>query len=257
MRQNLANNHTYGSSIPHNVNISSIPVDQNYDYELQIRDVPIYWCFSCQRILFKEQALCLDASTNSHHFYCQCCKMKLQNEQIPSIAQSNHMKVSIVPNVITQVAPIERRFLAQIHVFMTVYLLPGNTQLGERGIVINLPTKPEEFIADKNTIPLLAITFEGTSKTSNDAVQHFIRLDRIYAALQWLKAHNPLYANLDLQSSTFQNTDTTTMPLDCNINGMNIEDIINNVTESVPQLNIPWCNEQPIIAYDILHGEVS
>ena len=147
---------------------------------------------------------------------------------------------------------------------MTVYVLPGNCQLGERGMAINFPATPEEFLSKMSNVPLLAVMFENKNGTEPN-VKHYIRPLAIYEALAWLKENNPLYLHTQLPDRSAFN-DTVD---DCTTDGIYIEEtmaVSHNFydcgmatekleNESMPVLKIPLCKEKPINAYDILHGE--
>ena len=221
----------------------------------------------CERLLYKEQSV-YDTCENLNVVYCRYCKDKLKLNKIPSIAKSNNMEVCPMPQVIAELSPLERRFLAQIHVFMTIYLLPTNTQLGQRGIAVNFPNAPENFIANKENIPLIAVQFESrTDSSSNTSNVHLIRPCMIYQALSWLKVHNPLYkdieiADFDLRNNTeFQSSrpqqfdETMAVDFSNDIRGLRVEAILNSDKSSVPSVSIPRCLGRPIDAYDLANGE--
>ena len=77
-----------------------------------------------------------------------------------------------IPDVIACLNSIEKRFIALIHVFMTTYVLPGNSQLGERGMAINFPASPDDFISKVHGFPLVAIKFNSTKDSFYSPQKH-------------------------------------------------------------------------------------
>ena len=106
-----------------------------------------------------------------------------------------------IPNEIKELKKIERRFVALIHVFMTVFLLPQNQQLGTKGIAINIPASPSDFINSVGLSPGVFISFESRTGTDHD-LSHLISTEQIYKALAWLKTNNRLYHDIELPESS-------------------------------------------------------
>ena len=81
--------------------------------------------------------------------------------------------------VLNDLNKVERRFIALIHVFMTLYVLPGNSQLGERGMAINFPATPDDFISQVHGFPLIAVKFNST-RDNAVANTHLISPRRVH-----------------------------------------------------------------------------
>ena len=102
-------------------------------------------CSVCHRLLFKDKCS-FRTIDGVHTCFCCSCYGKSRNGEASSIAWSNNMDPGEIPNELKELKKIERRFIALIHVFMTVFLLPQSQQLGTKGIAINIPASPSDFL---------------------------------------------------------------------------------------------------------------
>ena len=264
MRSRVVNDHTYMTNAPELCDINTIDCNHSAAYELRIRQTLQYSYFSCKRLLYEDQVNYFSETNVLGAYYCQYCKNKLQNNKIPVIGYTNEMDPGKIPSALSQLNCIERRFVAMINVFMTLYVLPGNFQLGERGMAINFPASPSDFIAKLDDVPIMQVMFESKKDEGwVNKIKHYIRPSRIYQALHWLKANNPLYTNIKLpennpdhHASTFAGDiylEETMAVFDTTSNPKSVESLLN--TANVPSLNVPLCKDQPLYAYDLDHGE--
>ena len=230
-------------------------------YEEYIQQNLDQFCSMCHRLLFKDK--CIFKIVDSiEKCFCYTCNLKTRKGEISSIAWNNNMDPGTIPNEIKELKKIERRFIALIHVFMTVFLLPQNQQLGTKGIAINIPASPSDLINSVGPSPGVFISFESRSGTDHD-LSHLISLERIYRALLWLKHNNELYAGIDLPeySSSNQNSNECSVPdieeciaidvdehipatQDANISAMNYQHI-----------RLPRVNGNIVNAYEMTSGE--
>ena len=166
-----------------------------------------------------------------------------------------------IPQVLNDLNKLERRFIALIHVFMTLYVLPGNSQLGERGMAINFPVTPDDFISQVHGFPLIAVKFNST-RDNAVANTHLISPRRVHEALCWLKENNLLYKHIVLPAlenvSTEHNTYETIMDetkavlFNVNAPSLNFESALH---ENIPHHRIPISTGQIIDAYGMQDGE--
>ena len=218
-------------------------------------------CAMCHRLLFRNKCI-FKIVDGIQECFCHTCNLKTRNGEISSIAWNNNMDPGIVPNEIRVLKKIERRFIALIHVFMTVFLLPQNQQLGTKGIAINIPASPVEIINSVGPSPGVFISFESRSNTDHD-LSHLISPERIYKALLWLKNNNALYAGFDLPEYTNSNENTTV----CSVPDIE-ECIAINVDEHIPaskdvntsainfqHIRLPRVNGNIVNAYEMTSGE--
>ena len=172
------------------------------------------------------------------------------------------MDPGYIPYEIKDLRKIEHRFIALIHVFMTVFLLPQHQQTGTKGIAINIPASPSDFMASTGISPGVFVSFESRAESGHD-LSHLISTKRIYKALVWLKQNNPLYANIELpeyHNSEESNNECEFVDID--------ECAAIDVDEHLPfqqnahgsardfrHIRLPRVNANLVNAYEMPHGE--
>ena len=131
-------------------------------------------------------------------------------------------------------------------------------------MAVNFPAAPEEFLAQMNNVPLLAVVFERKDETE-PTIKHYIRPMFIYEALVWLKENSPLNCDTLLpDAGAFKKTvahrannvkleETRAVPHTFTDHGLNIENFVDG--ENVPQIKMPLCTGRPVNAYSVIHGE--
>ena len=254
----VTHDHRYCQNISSNSNFCG---DHYLPYEKYIQENMNNFCSVCHRLLFKDK--CYFRTMNGARVcFCSSCYAKNRNGESSSIAWSNNMDPGEIPNEIKELKKIERRFVALIHVFMTVFLLPQNQQLGTKGIAINIPASPGDFMNSVGLSPGVFISFESRTGTDHD-LSHLISTERIYKALAWLKIKNRLYHGIKLPecSSRNQNThDYTTHDIDECI-AVDIDDHLPATNEenmsamNFRHIRLPRVNASIVNAYDIPNGE--
>jgi len=232
----------------------------NEKYESYIRDPMDKFCFSCQRKMFTESL-----RQFREQWYCFTCVKKVQKGEQSCVAWQNNMDPGMVPPCIKALTRLERRFIAQMHVFMTVFLLPRKEQFGTKGIAINIPANPLDLVHRAGSSPGVLVSFESHSGTDHD-FHHFVSVQRIYQALLWLKENNPLYSDLQLnpeheyvrdshlvQRNLLSIEESLAVPVDETV-GVNPESYI-QVHNNAVRVELPKVHGNIVNAYDTPHGE--
>ena len=264
MRNVLAANHSYIKSIPAGLNITSIPENHSIEFEIAIRETMHMCCSSYKRLMYEDK---LDYCKNygaPGAYYCNYCKTRLQCDKLPPISNDNKMDAGFIPDVISKLNTIEKRFLAQIHIFMTVFLLSGYSQLGNRGMAVNFPASPQDLISNFNKAPIITVSFESTQQKNTDGAIHSVRSKCVLDALKWLKKNNPLFKDLNLNQKDFNTSEIDSDKNDtCCIDfeeTMAISDnlpipLARDVVSNIHHLRIPLSKEKPIDIYSVPNGE--
>ena len=95
--------------------------------------------------------------------------------------------------------------IAQIFPVVSVYNLPGG-QYAYRGNIINFPQDVQEFVTrlprDPSSLDLLIVR-RYTENGSNFRDFH-VRRGKVMQALQWLKAYNIFYRDIDIDNNILQ-----------------------------------------------------
>ena len=99
---------------------------------------------------------------------------------------------------------VEEMLIARASPIMHVYRKHGG-QRGYKGHVLNLPQDIEGFLdrlpCNVHELPVLLLRCSGDDNTHTDLR---VRRDKVLAALQWLVANNPFYANITIDLASVQ-----------------------------------------------------
>ena len=147
---------------------------------------------------------------------CNYCFTKMQKDEMPRTSVLNKMNIGKAPEVVSQLTQFERILIRQVAMYQTVFKLDtnaGNMPYNQRmsavkGFSIHLPVplqttlqqlgdgRPGKLIDPNNHILL-----HGLPNKSRRVWQRLINVDNVFAALQWLVKHNPLYADIILPNN--------------------------------------------------------
>ena len=130
---------------------------------------------------------------------CSKCNTQVVKGQWPSWAATNDLAPDDIPTQLAVLTPDEVRTISLICPFLKVIILPGG-QFGEEGSVIHFPFPvqqvmcqlPRPLIDSELILSAVGVTQRETFQTLLQQLDHL----RIYQALLWLRANNPLYATI-------------------------------------------------------------
>ncbi|KIO27201.1 hypothetical protein M407DRAFT_35682, partial [Tulasnella calospora MUT 4182] len=152
---------------------------------------------------------------------CQECKRSLERDRLPWCALANNMWIGPVPFDLEVLTQPEQLLIALYFPTAFVYKLypktrrfdPQSLQMGYRGNVSTYRLDPSEiasFVGSKRLphgpevlASTIAVTFVGPRNRPERCMQGLFRVrrHRVLAALLWLKEHNPLYENVDIDEA--------------------------------------------------------
>ena len=138
---------------------------------------------------------------------CQLCFASLKNFKIPACNRFNRLDARSVPSVMKNLTFMEKRFIAQIHVFMTVLSLPAGGQYAQDGLCINFPVDFQELYQDLDCqndkdIIIVKPASSTASENSQISIENVVRKTVLQNCLTWLKKHNRHYSNIDISMCT-------------------------------------------------------
>jgi hypothetical protein len=125
---------------------------------------------------------------------CTRCYDNLNGGLLPKFAAANHLQFGPIPEVLSVLSDIELRMISQVEAFVTVRRLDGG-QYGTKDNIVNF-FNDVMHVVKKLPRPASNIKLVFVRITGYQVREHLVRPDRIRAALHWLKAHNPLYADV-------------------------------------------------------------
>ena len=250
----------------------------NNNYEVSIRERPTYHCHSCHRFLFQNQCFTTRCNERMQQLglsdnavLCFTCRNWLSKDKMPESFHGNSMGLSPVPDVLKTLTFSERKLICKLQIFLTLGVLPGG-QFCERGSVLHLPVDVSNVLSQLPLEPSksdqISVCYQNgqTKVMGKNKVSPF----NILKALQWLKANNELYSDLDLESAgsklnkldngshdidfeeTFENTRHEIMvPAD----NAGFESTSQSSSTEMFTLNILRSIHSPVNIYEFEHGE--
>ena len=189
-------------------------------FEKAVKDQPIFVCVVCHRLLYKHSvksfsinnydtthesvamALRADNLHSRQDYICNTCHLDLKrkNPRVPAQACANGLQLQDVPEVLTSLNDLERRFISMRIPFMKLVSLPRGGQYGINGPCVNVPS---ELTSICNVLPrlpqeiqLVHFKLKRRLKYKGHHMSAMIRPRQILAALFWLKENNPLYKDI-------------------------------------------------------------
>lgn len=153
-------------------------------------------------------------------YLCKKCTSSLKHGELPSLALANGMYTGPIPSELSDLTPVEESMIALCRAKCWILHLKGDSksesplpdvQRGIKGHIIIHPQHPEHI---ENVLPLtmddaaapICVIFIGHTHPSKqwlraNATPLCVCRDKVHAALQWLKLHNPLYHHvyIDMQ----------------------------------------------------------
>ena len=138
---------------------------------------------------------------------CQLCFASLKNSKMPACNRFNKLDARSVPSVMENLTFMEKRFIAQIHVFMTVLSLPAGGQYAQDGLCINFPVDFQELYQDldcQNDKEVIIVKPASSTPSQNlqVSIENVVRKTVLQNCLMWLKKHNRHYSNIDISMCT-------------------------------------------------------
>ena len=208
------------------------------DFRQSIITGPINPCYCCTRLCYDNGGSIIELNdslllpvhdrelsnvvlnTTNSVWICSRCKSSLKKHKLPPFASVNNMHVPPVPSQLSCLNSMERRLISLIQPFMKLIVLPYG-QRALKGQTVNFPINTGEVCSslprtlDNAGIVLIAPPRPGVSDSTETPVpQSYFSVRRPYVirALQWLRQHNPLYRDIEIEevsddASSFQSPD--------------------------------------------------
>ena len=182
---------------------------------------PDFVCTSCHRLMYKanvvpcnkskytkasdellDQVFCVQhsyTSTDGKQWLCKTCHSALCRGSMPVQAKANNLQLDNIPVELSSPNALELRLISLRVPFMKMVALPSGKQRSIQGPAVNkldslctmlprLPTQSE----------LIAFKLKRKLKYKGHYMYDYICPEKLMNALIWLKANNPLYADVDV-----------------------------------------------------------
>lgn len=135
-------------------------------------------------------------SLTTEMYVCNRCK---RDKRTPKLfSAENDIHPGQVPPWLENLTQIDEMLIARASPIMCVYRKKDG-QRGYSGHVLNLPQDVQGFLdklpCNVSQLPVLVVRRHGSDNTHKDCR---VRRANVLTALQWLKAHNPFYTNIEI-----------------------------------------------------------
>ncbi len=129
-------------------------IDSVIDDVSSNKTVPMFTCASCKKVLFCDQIhwlkelndKCGELSMNLNCELCWSCCDALKKGNMPAKCYLNNLDTDTVPNVLSELSFLERRFVCPVQSYMTLVKLTPGDQYAQKGLAIHFPSEPKEVL---------------------------------------------------------------------------------------------------------------
>ena len=197
---------------------------------------------------------------------CNPCLNAIQKQKTPALALANHTFLGLMPEELKDLTPIEESIIALCHAKCWIIQLseqasdvtsPHN-QWGFHGNIIIYPQQSQKIASIlppsiEEIVSPICVIFVGSSPSSaqwlcDKARPLAVCADKVQQALIWLKEHNPLYSDIQINDNVLNSLpENGILPFHIehvlpNVNG----DVLTSRNDATP----PVSPDQPPISCD-------
>jgi len=194
-------------------------------FEQAIKEFPIYPCTCCHRLMYKRTVVLLNMSkyqntptdilddvfalkyrvtckTDNKEYICTTCDGALKRGNMPVQAKANGMALDDVPDELQGLNELEIMLISKRIPFMKIVNLPRGKQKCIKGPCVNVPTNLDKICTLLPRAPheahIVAVQLKRRLEYKSHYLYKYVRPQRVMDALVWLKEHNPLYHDVDI-----------------------------------------------------------
>ena len=155
-----------------------------------------------------EQIFCPEYSytcLNGKQWLCRTCDNALSRGQMPVQAKANHLQLDQIPDELSSLNALELRLISLRVPFMKMVALPSGKQRCIQGPAVNVPSKLDSLCSMLPRLPteseLIAFKLKQKLKYKGHYMYDYVSPEKLINALRWLKANNPLYADIQINDN--------------------------------------------------------
>ena len=141
-------------------------------------------------------------SIDGREWMCKTCDRSLMRGSLPLQAKANGLQLNEVPPELCGLNALELRLISLRVPFMKMVALPSGKQRSIHGPAVNVPSKVEaicdvlpRFLSQCELVPL---KLKRKVAYRSHYMYDYVRPQKVLDALRYLKANNPLYADIDV-----------------------------------------------------------
>ena len=186
---------------------------------------PDFVCTVCHRMMYKqnvvpcntskhtkasndllEQVFCTEygyTSSDGKQWLCNTCDNALSRGKMPVQAKANYFQLDPIPDQLSTLNALELRLISLRVPFMKMAALPSEKQRSIQGPAVNVPSKLDSLCTMLPRLPteseLIALKLKRKLKYRGHYMYDYVSPEKL--TLRWLKANNPLYADIQINDN--------------------------------------------------------
>ena len=203
----------------------NMPVEEAISaFHSETRAGPDFVCMCCHRMMYRKSVILCNKgkytkaspdllncvfsanlsriSSDGKEYMCKTCDRALARGSMPVQARANGLQLSEIPPELSGLNALELRLISLRVPFVKMVALPTGKQRSIHGPAVNVPSKVDTIC---NVLPRLPSQSELVPMKLKRKVAYkghymydYIRPQKVLDALRYLKANNPLYADIDI-----------------------------------------------------------
>ena len=188
---------------------------------------PDFVCTVCHRMMYKqnvvpcntskytkasndllEQVFCTKygyTSSNGKHWLCKTGDNALSRGKLPVQAKTNNFQLDPIPDQLSTLNALGLRLISLRVPFMKIVALPSGKQRSIQGPAVNVPSKLDSLCTMLPRLPteseLIALKLKHKLKYKGHYMYDYVSSEKLINALRWLKANNPVYADIQINDN--------------------------------------------------------
>ncbi len=142
------------------------------------------------------------SSHGGQEWVCKTCHAALTCGKMPTQAIANGLKLSSIPPELSCLNSLELRLISLRLPFMKMVALPSGKQRCIHGPAVNVPSKLDNVCTVLPRLPsqseLVALKLKRKLSYKGHYMYDYVTPEKVLNALKWLKEHNPLYVDVEV-----------------------------------------------------------
>ena len=204
---------------------SNLSVEHDiFAFHHDIKSGPDFVCTCCHRMMYRKSVvpgnlakyskcsndLLQNVFSADHHYIsndgnewvCKTCDRALKRRVMPLQAKANGLQLCNVPPELSDLNALELRLISLRVPFMKMVALPSGKQRSIHGPAVNVPSKVDTICDVLPRLPsqseLVPLKLKRKVAYRGHYMYDYITPQKLLDALRFLKANNPLYADIDV-----------------------------------------------------------
>lgn len=241
------------------------------EFKEKIREGPHYVCCVCNRMLYKKSVknflstkypdqhyFSVQTSFDGKEYICNTCNSKVKQGKVPCQALINNMYVDDTPVELASLEKLEQILIVQRIVFQKIIVMPKGQQRKVKGAICNVPVECDQTSSLLPRPPersgIILLKLKRKLQFRGHVYSQAVRPHFVLQALQWLKANNILYKDIQIDVNNIDTNLTVLHDTDNSIteneatgskNNSITDDCVEDTEDSIPvnQEKSPFHNQ--------------